>query len=183
MKKAMRTKWFLRGLAFAALLTFALVPVAQAKKPSNAGDRVLGTWRVSICFPGTSFEDCDAATSAGGFPFFLYTHYQFHKENTMTAGDDFLMDRIAPGVWQKLDGGRGIAFTFEGWVFPHAGDPLGDERAAGRTRVRGTIQIDEDGDRLTGTATGDALDRDGNLLFNIVPFATVVGRRMEVIRE
>ena len=91
------------------------------------------------------------------------------------------MDRIAPGVWQKLDDGRGIAFTFEGWVFPHAGDPLGDERAAGRTLVRGTIQIN--GDRLTGTATGDALDRDGNLLFNIVPFATVVARRMEVIPE
>ena len=141
---------------------------------------MLGTWRVTICGPGTSFEDCEAATSVGGFPFFLYTHYQFHNGNTMTAGDDFLMDRIAPGVWEE-NGNGGIAFTFEGWVFPH--DPLGEERASGRTFVRGTIQIDEDGDRLTGTATGDALDRDGNFLFNIVPFATVVGRRMEVIPE
>ncbi len=49
--------------------------------------------------------------------------------------------------------------------------------------VRGTIEIDEDGDRLTGTATGDALDRDGVFAGNIVTLATVVGRRMEVIPE
>ena len=78
------------------LLVAALAAVGSVVATSLVGgvatashdNSLVGTWRVTVCFPGTAVADCEAATS-GSPGFFLYTYYQFLEGDILLERDDF----------------------------------------------------------------------------------------------
>ena len=177
-ENVMSFKFKIGGLITVAV-TAALVLVAMTllspTTPADAQNQnsLVGTWRVTVCFPGTNFEVCEAATSTDP-EFLLYTYYIFHEDNTMTEEDDSPRNGTSAGVWGLAS--DSFAATFEDWDFPS-----NKPQASSRFRVRLTIQVD--GDSFTATATGDDLTQDGDFDGTFITDARVVGERMVVIPE
>jgi hypothetical protein len=149
-----------------ALLCGALPGAVLAGDVQDHDDATLvGTWRLSIVFPG--------------FPNEFFSLMVVNTGGTLT--DQFAdgpRSSTSSGVWKKIRGRSKFAATLEGFVDTDA-DGIFDLRF----QVRETIQL-LDEDRFTGTATNENLTVDGTtLLAPPFPGITIQGTRMNVVRE
>lgn len=152
-----------------ALIAFAGVRGDLAMAAS--GNKLVGTWRISLLSPDGSE--------------FVY-NMTFHRGNTVTSTppSDFAEFSSAAGVWEKISGdddddntGRG-SYSITAEFFQ---DVTGDGTADFRIRGRNTIRVD--GDTLSGTAAVDVLTPDGSTLVATFPGWTQAGTRLAVIPE
>lgn len=129
---------------------------------------LVGTWRISIIFPGAPFE--------------FFSFQVFNEGGTMTdrlgGGPSGPGTSMGSGVWKKIAGRGNFAATFEGFDDSDS-DGVFDRRFS----VRATIHL-LDRERFTQTNTIEFLTLDGTSLLG-PPFlgTTVQGTRMHVIRE
>lgn len=154
------------GAFWMIVLLCSALPGAALAADDQDDVSLVGAWRTSVVFPGTTFE------------FFSYS--VFNEEGTMTDRVSALGPgtSVGSGVWKKIRGRGNFAATLEGFddsdsdgVFDH------------RFRVRLTYQL-LDRERFTATATLDNLTLDGTTLLGPpLPGFTVQGTRMHVIRE
>jgi hypothetical protein len=149
-----------------ALLSGTLSGPVRAHDTNDRDDpSLVGTWRVTISFPGVPIE--------------FYSLETFHDGGTMT---DFYGEspRFGPyaGVWKRIRGQRHFAATFEDFF-----DGDSDGSYDGRFRVRLTLHM-LDADTFVGTATIDTLTLDGTTATTApFPGTTVRATRMKVVRE
>ena len=149
-----------------AVLCGALSGPLRAHDTKDRDDpSVVGTWRVTITFPGVPIE--------------FYSLETFHDGGTMT---DFYGEspRFGPyaGVWKRMRGQGHFAATIEDFF-----DGDSDGNYDGRFRVRLTLHM-LDADTFVGTAAIDTLTLDGTTA-TTPPFlgTTVRATRMKVVRE
>ena len=173
------SRMFLMNLVVMFMIfCFSLIPVGVVQADD---DEIVGTWRVTICLPGTTVKDCknaQASTSGGFFP--IHTYVIFNEGNTFTSESDIAEDHTGHGIWKQLSGNR-FAFMYELWEYlPPLGD---DDRADEAQRVRATITLNKTGNRFRGTGSFDELDRNRRNPVTIAIHGVIVGQRMMLIRE
>lgn len=187
--------FLLNVVAMLTILSFALIPIGEAHAYDNDkekqkqdrprveahDDAIVGTWRVTMCAPGTSVKKCEnaqASTSGEFLPILGYV--TFNKGQTMTADFDIAEDHTGHGIWKQLRGNR-IAFMFEFWEYL---PPLGDDaRADEAERVRATIALNKKGTRFRGSLSFDELDRNRDKPVTTFTEVVIVGNRMTLIRQ
>jgi hypothetical protein len=147
-----------------ALLCGALPGALLASDDADeTADKLVGTWRVTLHFPGAPNES--------------YSLMVFNSGGTMTEKISFAGVSGSSGVWKKIAGPGRFAATFEGFD-----DGDSDGSYDSRFQVRLTIQLLDD-NRLTMTSTPRFLSIDGTTLL-AGPFPVPgEGTRMRVIRE
>jgi len=129
---------------------------------------LVGTWRISIIFPGAPFE--------------FFSFQVFNEGGTMTdrfgGGPSGPGTSMGSGVWKKIPGRGNFAATLEGFD-----DSDSNGVFDRRFRVRATIHL-LDCERFTQSNTIENLTLDGTTLLG-PPFSgiAVQGKRMRVIRE
>ena len=163
----MKARWILPAVCV-GLVALVAFPVAQAHGDDDHDDEELvGTWRFT------------AMDGIGGV---FFDYLVFHEGNTLTERVSFPTESMGSGVWEEIDSdsdsdSANFAVTFETF-----NDSDFDGSYDARTRVRLTIQLEDD--TITGTGTIEVRTLDNTALI-AGPFtgSTFVATRMTVIPE
>lgn len=151
---------FLRVISGATLAVIFSLTVAQlhvAGQPGEAivrsvpaqGKKLEGTWRVEVtlrnCQTGTPIRTIQALNTyvSGG--------------SMLETGNSSTLRSPGHGVWHHT-GGRDYTATFMFFRFNPDGTPAGSQK------VTRNIEVGEDGDTFTATASVEILDINGNVI-------------------
>jgi hypothetical protein len=136
----------------------------QAKSSAKQSQGLEGTWRVQV-----TIRDCQSGTALRTFPAFL-TFAQGGTLTETTTGFPPALRTPGHGIWSHVTDHTYSAVS-EAFLFNTAGVWTGKQRL---TQV---IELGDGPDELSGTATNEIFDTNGNLL--VSGCATAVATRME----
>jgi hypothetical protein len=132
--------------------------------PGPQARKLEGTWRVQV-----TIRDCQSGAELRTFPALL-TFAQGGTLTETTTGFPPAQRTPGHGFWQHT-GGHGYGAVSEAFLFSPAGI------WTGRQRLTQAIEIGDNPNELTSTATNEIFDTNGNLI--LAGCATAVASRLE----
>ena len=143
------------GLIAAALI---VVISASGANPDSSANHLVGTWQLTVN-RGPALPPVKGLTT--------YT-----SDGTLIGTGNTVLRGPAHGAWEHVSG-RVYADTHYFFRFDSNGMLLGSQK------IRETVELSQDGDSYTATASSDQFDPNGNLTASGLP-ATITATRIKV---